>query len=225
MYKRQASAGDVYLLPMGSSHRYFSDGEHPWTKLFINAWGPVIPPLLTAYGLDGQVVFPSCPLEGLFRDLFALSGGAGPGGLPQETVMERCALKFHEILMGLSACLKGRAAPPDEAARLKNLIDSRLNQTVTIRELAEEIYRSEDYTIKLFKRHFGRTPHAYAAERKAALAVKLLTETRLPVAQIAASLGYEDPQYFSHAFRRQTGLSPSACRKNAAAPKGEPPHD
>ena len=75
-----ASAGDVYLLPMGSSHRYFSDGEHPWTKLFINAWGPVIPPLLTAYGLDGQVVFPSCPLEGLFRDLFALSGGAGPGG-------------------------------------------------------------------------------------------------------------------------------------------------
>ena len=134
-----ASAGDVYLLPMGSSHRYFSDGEHPWTKLFINAWGPVIPPLLTAYGLDGQVVFPSCPLEGLFRDLFALSGGAGPGGLPQETVMERCALKFHEILMGLSACLKGRAAPPDEAARLKNLIDSRLNQTVTIREPAEEI--------------------------------------------------------------------------------------
>ena len=220
-----ASAGDVYLLPMGSSHRYFSDGEHPWTKLFINAWGPVIPPLLTAYGLDGQVVFPSCPLEGLFRDLFALSGGAGPGGLPQETVMERCALKFHEILMGLSACLKGRAAPPDEAARLKNLIDSRLNQTVTIRELAEEIYRSEDYTIKLFKRHFGRTPHDYAAERKAALAVKLLTETRLPVAQIAAGLGYEDPQYFSHAFRRQTGLSPSACRKNAAAPKGEPPHD
>lgn len=107
-----ASAGDVYLLPMGSSHRYFSDGEHPWTKLFINAWGPVIPPLLTAYGLDGQVVFPSCPLEGLFRDLFALSGGAGPGGLPQETVMERCALKFHEILMGLSACLKGRPRPP-----------------------------------------------------------------------------------------------------------------
>ena len=220
-----ASAGDVYLLPMGSSHRYFSDGEHPWTKLFINACGPLIPPLLTAYGLEGQVVFHSCPLEGLFRDLFTLSGGAGPGGLPQETVMERCALKFHEILMGLSACLKGRANPPDEATRLKNLIDSRLNQTVTIRELAEEIYRSEDYTIKLFKRHFGRTPHAYAAERKAAMAVKLLTETRLPVAQIAAGLGYEDPQYFSNAFRRQTGLSPSACRKNAAAPKGEPPRD
>ena len=140
-----ASAGDVYLLPMGSSHRYFSDGEHPWTKLFINAWGPVIPPLLTAYGLDGQVVFPSCPLEGLFRDLFALSGGAGPGGLPQETVMERCALKFHEILMGLSACLKGRAAPPDEAARLKNLIDSRLNQTVTIRELAELVKKVTGY--------------------------------------------------------------------------------
>lgn len=219
-----ASAGDVYLLPMGSSHRYFSDGEHPWTKLFINAWGPVIPPLLTAYGLDGQVVFPSCPLEGLFRDLFALSGGAGPGrpaaGDGDGAVRPEISRNPH----GPVRLSQGPAAPPDEAARLKNLIDSRLNQTVTIRELAEEIYRSEDYTIKLFKRHFGRTPHAYAAERKAALAVKLLTETRLPVAQIAAGLGYEDPQYFSHAFRRQTGLSPSACRKNAA-PKGEPAHD
>lgn len=83
--------------------------------------------------------------------------------------MERCALKFHEILMGLSACLKGRAAPPDEAARLKNLIDSRLNQTVTIRELAEEIYRSEDYTIKLFKR---LRPHAPRLCRRAEAALR-----------------------------------------------------
>lgn len=38
-----ASAGDVYLLPMGSSHRYFSDGSTPGPSCSSTPGGPVIP--------------------------------------------------------------------------------------------------------------------------------------------------------------------------------------
>ena len=163
-----ASAGDMYILPPGSRHAYHSDSRLPWTKIFINAWGPLVSALLDAYGLTGRAVIHACPVESLFRD---------------------------------------------DADRLKALLDGHPERTFSIRELAAHIYRSEDYVIKLFKRRFGQTPHAYHLDRKICLARTLLAQSRLSVTAIAARLGYDDPQYFSHVFRRLTGESPSAYRK------------
>jgi AraC-like DNA-binding protein len=47
-----------------------------------------------------------------------------------------------------------------------------------------------------------------------AQARKKLKHTRLPVAEIAESLGYSDPAHFVRAFRRWSGLSPGGFRRN-----------
>ncbi len=203
-----ASAGDMYILPPGSRHAYHSDSRLPWTKIFINAWGPLVSALLDAYGLTGRAVIHACPVESLFRELFVLTANPADPAVPA-----RCALKFHEILAAAAAAQAGHSAPPDDADRLKALLDGHPERTFSIRELAAHIYRSEDYVIKLFKRRFGQTPHAYHLDRKICLARTLLAQSRLSVTAIAARLGYDDPQYFSHVFRRLTGESPSAYRK------------
>jgi AraC-like DNA-binding protein len=46
-------------------------------------------------------------------------------------------------------------------------------------------------------------------------AVELLRQTSMTVEQIASELGYDDPSNFGRAFRRWTGLSPSAYRQQA----------
>ncbi|MDP1540539.1 MAG: AraC family transcriptional regulator ligand-binding domain-containing protein [Moraxellaceae bacterium] len=46
-------------------------------------------------------------------------------------------------------------------------------------------------------------------------AVELLRQTSMSVEQIASELGYDDPSNFGRAFRRWTGLSPSAYRQQA----------
>lgn len=208
-----ASAGDVYILPPGSRHAYRSDAAHPWIKIFLNAWGEAIPALLGAYGLTGRAVYHRCPVEALFRQLFDLTSRPTDPAMPAQ-----CALKFHEILIAVAATQAPHREPPGEAERLKALIDSHPERAFTIRELAACIYRSEDYVIKLFKRRFGQTPHAYATSRKIRLACSLLAQTRLTVTEIAARLGYDDPQYFSHVFRRLAGKSPSVYRQEASQP-------
>lgn len=202
-----AKAGDVYLLPMGSSHTYFSDKDDPWEKTFINASGELASILPRSYGLDTQIVFENCPASRLFSGLY----DAACEDAPQEDVVNRLCIAFHEILLFVHRQVMPAAAG-DEAALLKNLIDNRQNHVFSTGELAASIYRSEDYTIKLFQKRYGQTPHAYAAAQKMAAAKRLLATTTMPVREIGASLGYPDPSYFSNLFKRHTGFSPSSLR-------------
>lgn len=202
-----ARGGDVYILHRGDSHLYYSDAEDPWVKLFFNVSGDLTEQLLDAYRLSGEVLVPRCPVEGLFRAFFAITR------TDQEisAIFGRCALKLHEIIMAVSA---GRGGPalPAEAVRLKQLLDSRISGTVTIEELARSIYHSPDYTIKLFKRTFGRTPYAYLLAQKMHAAKSLLRSTNLSVKEISARTGFEDQHYFSNLFKKQCGLSPAQYR-------------
>jgi AraC-like DNA-binding protein len=54
------------------------------------------------------------------------------------------------------------------------------------------------------------------------LALQLLAEGRLPVAEVAARLGFEDASTFYRAFRKWTGQAPGAWRsaRQAAVPQG-----
>ena len=45
-------------------------------------------------------------------------------------------------------------------------------------------------------------------------AEQLLRDTSLPVADVAASVGYESSEYFIRAFRKHTGMTPGAYRQN-----------
>ena len=51
-------------------------------------------------------------------------------------------------------------------------------------------------------------------------AVRLLTYTQLPVAEIGYRLGFFDPPHFSRRFRALRGETPSACRARSAPPAG-----
>jgi AraC-like DNA-binding protein len=48
------------------------------------------------------------------------------------------------------------------------------------------------------------------------LARAWLTESDMPISEIANTLGYNDTSNFARAFRRQTGISPAAYRRNQA---------
>jgi len=43
--------GDSYFLQVGSNHRYFSDRNNPWQKVFINVSGGLLDSLIEGYGL------------------------------------------------------------------------------------------------------------------------------------------------------------------------------
>jgi len=58
----------------------------------------------------------------------------------------------------------------------------------------------------------GTTFHALADEVRYEIARQLLRDTRMPLAQIAATFDYADASAFTRAFRRWSGMAPSAWR-------------
>ena len=63
-----------------------------------------------------------------------------------------------------------------------------------------------------FKAVLGMTPHSHLRKLRIERVQHLLVSTRLPVREIAASMGFEHPEYLSAMFRRECGLRPLEFR-------------
>ena len=102
---------------------------------------------------------------------------------------------------------------PDEAQAMKRFIDNHYQQNLSMDEISASIYRSNDYSNKLFKRYYGITPYAYYLDIKMANAKSLLQRTSLSIKQIADRLGYKSDQYFSKQFHKYVGMTASQYRR------------
>lgn len=68
----------------------------------------------------------------------------------------------------------------------------------------------------VFTQTMSVSPHKYIIELRIAQAKFLLSATNVKIYDIAKSVGYDDPFYFSKAFKKATGLSPSEFREKIA---------
>ena len=200
-------ADTVYILKKGSAHSYRSSTENPWVKIFINLSGDLAVKLLEEYNIGDKTVFPGSGTKGLFLRVASLVR-RGKSDLSVHTSL---AALFLRIIAALGAA--GGKTGNEEAARLKNYLDGNLNRIVKNSELAASIYRSPDYTVKLFAAEHGTTPYEYQLREKMSTAKRLLKNTAMPVSEIASALGYNDSQYFSGLFKHRCGMPPSAYRK------------
>jgi AraC-like DNA-binding protein len=71
---------------------------------------------------------------------------------------------------------------------------------------------------RLFRRHTGRTLHAYREDLRLVSALQRLRAGEPSLAQLALALGYAHHSHFSAAFKRRFGFAPSQVRRNLTAP-------
>ena len=120
----------------------------------------------------------------------------------------------------LRAELGGRrsAAPPLPATRRAEnqivdralqLLSSRVDQKLTLAELAGSVNVSIPYLCRLFDEHLGMPPGKYLAKIRLEECRALLREGELSMGEIAARMGFSSPQHFSRQFRQYFGMSPS----------------
>ena len=79
--------------------------------------------------------------------------------------------------------------------------------------LARNLAISKNYLCKIFHDSTGKTPIEYLIDLRMETARKRLTQSNDTVSEIAKTVGYRDPLYFSKEFRKKYGRSPVQYRK------------
>ena len=79
-------------------------------------------------------------------------------------------------------------------------------------EVAQLCNMSPSRFCREFKAAFQVTFVEYLANYRTEQAKRLLGNPSMPVADVAAAVGFNDPSYFTRVFRRQEGVSPSEYR-------------
>jgi len=121
-------------------------------------------------------------------------------------------------LLWLEQARPGRAAGrlDPRVQQALNYLAANLNQPVARPEVAEAVGLSEPRLAELFRQQLGLTPMQYLEERRMSRAMELLATTSMLIGEVAAHVGFHDPDYFTNRFRRRTGLTPLAYRRDLA---------
>ena len=91
---------------------------------------------------------------------------------------------------------------------------------VTVDEAASITGYGKSNFCKIFKRITGMTFHEALNKRRIDFACRLLSETRLSVAEISDEVGFGEPKSFCRVFKSKMGVTPGVFRRTARE-KGE----
>jgi AraC family transcriptional regulator len=95
-------------------------------------------------------------------------------------------------------------------------IEEHIAEPIALATLAELAGLSPYHFCRAFKQSFGLPPHRYHTSRRIECAKALLAKPALSVTEIGMTVGFSETSSFSAAFRKATGLTPSAYHRGLA---------
>lgn len=110
---------------------------------------------------------------------------------------------------------QGGGLAPVVRKRVLAYMDERLACTVTLAELAAVARTSVRHFGRAFHSSTGCSPHQYLLRQRVERAKALLAEGRMPLSEIAQSVGFADQSQFTRTFKRQAGTTPASYRAMA----------
>jgi AraC family transcriptional regulator len=159
-------------------------------------------------------------IEGIIMNLAREAASGSPAG--QLYVESGCEFLAHHLIYRYSnlSPTPPRSMGGLSSRRLKlvlEYIEDTLGQPIKLRELAALAGISARHFERAFHQSTGSSPHAYVMNRRLNMARELLIHRpELPIDQIAFRSGFSSSSHFSSAFRRETGLTPTECRKTSS---------
>ncbi|PYG87760.1 two-component system response regulator YesN [Ruminiclostridium sufflavum DSM 19573] len=135
----------------------------------------------------------------------------------QSNDMENCSAFTEMFIMKLMYSNKKQMHEIIEAAT--EYISQHFSEDLTVFTLAEQFHVARNYFSRLFKKEMGEGCNEYITRKRIEKAKQLLADSRLRTYEIAEQIGYHDTNYFSLAFKKNTGLSPKEFRDKLNNPE------
>ena len=100
-----------------------------------------------------------------------------------------------------------------------NYINSHLSEKIEISDLARIARWQNEHFIRMFTKYLNITPYQYVLKVKIEKSKVMLSESSIPIVDIAFELGFQSYGNFCNAFKQVTNETPENYKKRVAAHK------
>lgn len=147
-------------------------------------------------------------------------GGYGQAGVKRSLSAALLVQCIAEVMAGeVMPNVSKREHGSTLVADLKDYLTQHADEDIPLDALGERFGVSRRHVTRLFRDGTGLSVGEFQQRIRLQTARELLSETDLPVGEIAFRVGFDSGAALAHAMRRMDGCSPSAIRKAATGSK------
>lgn len=129
-----------------------------------------------------------------------------------EMVVEGLLLELLGGALRVADRAHPESAPPRWLVRVREALHGQFADPPRLAELAREADVHPDHLGRAFRRHYGLSPGAYVRRVRLEQAIRLITETERPLAEVAYVTGFADQSHMTRQVGAATGLPPGRLR-------------
>ncbi|KFF02946.1 AraC family transcriptional regulator [Flavobacterium reichenbachii] len=122
--------------------------------------------------------------------------------------------QFNPVNDGSKISLVVNTFYKDLDSYFKQILEGQQPKQLKAKDFSDLQYLNENYFSRLIKMKTGKTPSAWINNRLLNEAKTLLSETSLPISEIASLFHFASSRYFNFYFKKQTAMTPSKYRKS-----------
>ena len=199
--------GNLYIIPAGYSFSYSCEEQMRQLYFHVNLTGSGGYDLLR--GIN-KIISAKVEPSHIKELLSVYDGKDKTNCLLLKAILQNDlfgALKTEKVVFG--AC-----EPSDSIKHAIRYIEEHLSMSLTICEIAKELFISPDTLSHRFKKEMGESVGKYIDGLIFSKAEQFLAGSELTLAQISSELGFYDQFYFSRRFKEKFGISPLKYRQN-----------
>lgn len=168
----------------------------------------------------GRVWIHSTTVGELWNVLAPGEGGTRERWRRLRSVVLRALSEMHHETLHESRRARtspGSTPEPREAVIqwLREFLDQHYTEPIDLKTLSALTGYTPNYLNAVFRKSMGRPVRTYLTHRRLQHAWQLCRESDEPIHAIARRVGYDDPLYFTRAFRRFHGVTPTEARSIA----------
>ncbi len=204
----------LFFLPADYPHEYYPD-EIKWDTRYVAFDGYACRDILSELNMTGPMVIKVADtgsMKKLYDKIFvALKSDKVYGNYTCSGLVYSYILEFYRLASDIA--VKGGAEKSNILMPALNYIDNNFRNDFSVAVLAEISGVSQQYLCRIFKQTMNLRPNEYITRRRLIEAKKLLSESDIPVSDVAAQSGFSDTGYFCTVFRRYESITPVEYRK------------